>query len=352
MTDGVLGRLVGWGAQRAEAGRLPDAITRFGIRRMLAERLKEQRRHGPAARRAFREQTLAGPIALVPEKANEQHYELPPDFFGLVLGPRLKYSCAYFDSASTSLAEAEESMLALTCRRAQIADGQRILDLGCGWGSLSLWIAEHYPNARVLGVSNSKDQREFILGECARRNLDNVEIVTADMNRFAPDGHFDRVVSVEMFEHMRNWELLLGRVRSWLAPSGKLFVHVFCHREHAYPYEDRGDGDWMARHFFSGGLMPSEDWIASFDRDLAVEASWRVGGRHYQRTSEAWLEQLDEARDRVMPVLRQGYGDEAERWFHRWRLFFLGCAELFGHHGGREWFVAHYRLAAREDVVR
>jgi cyclopropane-fatty-acyl-phospholipid synthase len=255
-----------------------------------------------------------------------------------VLGPRRKYSAGLFEPGD-DLAAAEERMLALSCARAGIEDAMRVLDLGCGWGSLTLWLAERYPRARILAVSNSKAQREYVLGECARRGLDGVEVVTADVNRFEPAGRFDRVVSVEMFEHARNWERLLGRVARWLEPDGRLFLHVFCHRSTPYFFEAEGASDWMARHFFSGGMMPSADLLAGLERDLRVEEGWRVSGLHYARTAEAWLANLDAARERVLPILG------SERAFGRWRLFFLACRELFAFRGGAEWHVLHARLA-------
>jgi cyclopropane-fatty-acyl-phospholipid synthase len=337
--------LSGW----AESGALPDAAVRFGIRRMLEGRLRELPQAGsPAARvarQAFAEACRKAPIALVPERANAQHYEVPPAFFESVLGPRLKYSCALFDGAS-SLAGAETRMLALTGERAGLEDGMRILDLGCGWGSFSLWAAERFPNARIVAVSNSRAQTGWILARARREGLQNVTVTTADVNRFEAEGCFDRIVSVEMFEHVRNHEQLLARIARWLPPDGRLFVHHFCHREHAYPYEDRGPGDWMARHFFSGGMMPSQDWLDGFARDLAVEQRWRVDGSHYARTSGAWLARLDASRAAVRAVLADVHGPaQAGRWFRRWRLFFLACAELFAHRGGGEWFVTHALLA-------
>jgi cyclopropane-fatty-acyl-phospholipid synthase len=339
------------GLSLAESGWIPDPVVRLGIRSLLRERLAELEAGGGDAiaerERRFRAERSTSEVAPLPQLANAQHYEVAPAFFAHVLGPRLKYSCGLWSDGAGDLAGAEDAMLALTAQRAGLEDGQRVLDLGCGWGSLSIWIAERYPHSRVLAVSNSKLQREFILDRCARLGLDRVEVVTADVNRFAPHERFDRVVSVEMFEHVRNHELLLQRIAEWLAPGGKLFVHHFSHRAHAYPFEVRGEGDWMARHFFSGGMMPSDDLLLHHQHDLVVEERWRLDGRHYQKTADAWLARQDEARDALRPILARVYGAaDADRWHQRWRLFFLACSELFGFRDGREWGVAHVRMAA------
>jgi cyclopropane-fatty-acyl-phospholipid synthase len=328
-------------------------MVRWGIRRRCAERSREVRAGSvtelAARKREWIDTLRRSEVAPVPDLANEQHYEVEPGFFELALGPRLKYSCGLWSEGVSALAEAEEAMLELTCRRAGLEDGMRVLDLGCGWGSLSLWIAERFPLARVTAVSNSKLQREFIAGRAAQRGL-VVEVLTADMNRFEAPGRFDRVMSVEMFEHMRNWEVLLGRIASWLAPDGRAFVHHFAHREAGYPYEDRGNGDWMARHFFSGGQMPSHDQLLHFQKDLEVQDLWKVDGTHYQKTSDAWLANLDDHRPAATAALSWTYGaDAAPRWLERWRIFFMACAELFGLEGGNEWWVTHARLAPRGD---
>jgi len=332
----------------AERGLLPVPVIRLGIRRLLRERLaSEARRHQDpeTALAAFVRAMEDRQVAEVPELANAQHYEVPPAFFETVLGRHLKYSCALWSGTEQTLDEAEAAMLALTCDRAGVADGQRILELGCGWGSLSLWMAERLPGARITAVSNSAPQREHILARARERGLTNLEVRTDDVNRFDPGARFDRVVSVEMFEHLRNWPEALRRVAGWLEPDGRLFLHVFAHKRFAYRFEDEGDGDWMARHFFSGGIMPVHDLAARVGGPLEVEAHWLVPGTHYARTAEAWLERLDAGWSRAVAALAAGRTRaEAERQAHRWRLFFLACAELFGFAGGEEWVVSHARL--------
>lgn len=341
-----------WYEPLLESGLIPDAVIRAAIRRMLRDRLREEDRGSEVANRAgllaFVARMKESPIALRTESANAQHYEVPATFFEKVLGPRLKYSSALYGPHCGSLAEAEEAMLALTCERAQLADGQDVLELGCGWGSLTLWMAEHYPNSRITGVSNSASQREFILARARRRGYANVEILTADMNAFAAPGAYDRVVSVEMFEHMRNWENLLERAASWMKPDAKFFLHIFTHKTFAYPYEVRGEGDWMAQHFFTGGMMPSDDLLSFFDRHLRIAEHWEVSGTHYQKTSEDWLRNMDASKESLAPLLAETYGaDQAKRWWARWRIFFLACAELWGFRNGTEWLVSHYLLQKR-----
>lgn len=328
---------------------LPDALVRFGIRRLLSQRLVEENRGSPEAQQRhlmqFIEKLRQSPIAINTAEANAQHYELPPEFFVRVLGSHLKYSSCLYDSPDMSLDDAESNMLAVTAARAQLHDGDRILELGCGWGSLSLWMAEHYPNAKITAVSNSRPQKAFIDARAAERGLKNLEILTCDANRLSfPEGMaFDRVVSVEMFEHMRNYRMLLQRIAGWMNPGATLFVHIFTHRQYAYPFDIRDESDWMAKYFFTGGIMPSNDLLLYFQNHLRIKEQWLVAGTHYQQTSEHWLENMDRHRREIEPILAKTYGaEQMRRWWVYWRVFFMSCAELWGYAGGREWMVSHY----------
>ena len=333
----------------ADRALLPDPLIRLGIRRLDRMRLQqESRRYGTVPGKSLSEFVTAmrhSPVALSTDEANHQHYELPPEFFENVLGTHLKYSSALWNAGVTNLDQAESDMLAMTAARAGLQDGMAILELGCGWGSLTLWNARHYPNSQITAVSNSASQRQFIERRCQERGIDNVQVITADMNQFSTDRRYDRIVSVEMFEHMRNWETLLSRINTWLATDGRLFVHIFTHRQYAYPFESDGHDNWMGQHFFTGGMMPSDDLIFNFNRELVVERHWRINGRHYQKTADAWLANMDHRRETIMPILAGVYGqNESALWFQRWRIFFMACSELWGYAGGEEWMVSHYRL--------
>ena len=333
-----------------ERGLVPDPLTRYGIRRLCQQRLAAEGINDPrladARFRDLLDELRQSPVAIETAAANEQHYELPTRFFQLCLGKRLKYSSCFYETGNESLDQAEEAMLALYCARAQLEDGQDILELGCGWGSLTLWMAERFPNSHITAVSNSATQRAHIEDTCGQRGWKNVTVLTRDVNllELAPSS-FDRCVSVEMFEHMRNYDVLLGKIASWLRPGGQLFVHIFCHRNLMYPFETSGDDNWMGRYFFTGGLMPAADTLLYFQRELRIEQRWLLPGTHYQKTSDHWLANQDANRDEVMAVLGAAYGpQEAARWHQRWRMFWMSCAELFGYDGGSEWMVAHYRF--------
>ena len=336
----------------AETGLVPDALIRMGIRRLLDVRLKECRMASCEQESdhfaAFIQHMNASPLALHTADANTQHYEVPTRFYQQCLGARLKYSSCYFKPGVNTLDQAEVDMLALTCQRAGLVDGMDILELGCGWGSLSLWMAEKYPKARITAVSNSATQKKYIDSVASAKNFKNLTIITCDMNVFAIDRTFDRVVSVEMFEHMRNYRLLFERVSTWLKPAGQLFFHIFCHAEYTYPFETEGDDNWMGRHFFTGGIMPGYSLPLIFQEHLKIERQWKVDGTHYGETSEQWLQNLDRNREKALKILREeGCPDKPEVMVQRWRIFFMACAELFNANDGREWFVGHYLFAKK-----
>jgi cyclopropane-fatty-acyl-phospholipid synthase len=325
-----------------EKNLLPDRLIRFGIRRLLAQRLREE---APRySRPAYAADLRTRPIAEDTRAANEQHYEVPTAFYQRCLGRRLKYSSCYYPAGDETLDQAEEAMLALYAERARLDDGQAILELGCGWGSCSLYLAEKFPRAKITGVSNSRTQKEFIDAEARRRGLSNLRIITCDMNVFdIAAGQFDRVVSIEMFEHMKNYERLLAGVARWLKPGGLLFVHIFTHRSLAYHFVSRGPGDWMSRHFFTGGQMPAHDLLACFQDSLQLVADWKINGNHYRRTAEHWLANMDAHKEEILPLFATTYGpDQARKWWAYWRVFYLSCAELWGYRGGEEWLVSHY----------
>ena len=348
--NGIAQSAINW----TEQGLVPDRAIRAGIRRLCTQRLEEigahNVEHAGTALTDFVSAMRAAEIAPLPALANEQHYEVPASFFGQVLGEHRKYSCCYWTEGTRSLHEAEAQALQLTCERAGIEDGMAVLDLGCGWGSASLWIAEWYPGCSVTSVSNSQSQREFIEAEARRRGLANIKVLTRDMNEFEAPARYDRIISIEMFEHMRNYEMLFEKINRWLNPGGRFFMHIFCHRSCAYAFEDKGPGDWMSRHFFSGGIMPSADLPLHFQRDLTLRSRWFWDGRQYEKTANAWLASMDARKKAIMPILAKTYGEvNAAQWFMRWRIFFMACAELFGYDDGQEWFVAHYLFDRRAD---
>jgi cyclopropane-fatty-acyl-phospholipid synthase len=330
---------------------IPDALIRIGIRSRLKDTLKPFEKLDCEGRQAALMRHIRelkeSPVAIATDEANEQHYELPTAFFRKVLGPHMKYSSGYWDSENTDIETSEARMLKLSCERAELENGHRILELGCGWGSLTLWMAKKYPDSEITAVSNSRTQKEYIYSQAAEQGLTNIEVKTVNMISYEGEGEsvFDRVVSVEMFEHMKNYEELLDRISRWLKPEGKLFVHIFTHREYAYHYETKDESDWMARYFFTGGQMPSDDLLLYFQNKLSIDDHWQVNGTHYQKTSEAWLTRMDEASDELKPLIAETYGEaEAKKWWVWWRCFFMACAELWGFRGGDEWIVSHYRF--------
>lgn len=340
--------------------KLPDPLLRQGIRRLLRQRLIEEDKGDPEAQQTHLSQLIdqlrSSPIALYP--GNGQHPEPPAAFYRYCLGKYLKFSCGYWKPDTADLDTAEKDMLELTCQRAALKDGQKVLELGCGWGSLSFYMAEKYPAGQFTAVTGSRTQKEYIEEQIRTRGLHNLRVITADMNHFGARentsqspgrtggvdaGTFDRVVSVEMFEHMRNYQLLLKKIAAFLRPDGKLFVHLFTHHKYAWLFEVRGESDWMNKYFFTGGIMPSDHLLFYFNDDMVIEKHWQVSGRHYGRTAEAWLQNMDHHRTDILPLFRQTYGEqETSQWWAWWRLYFMACAELWNYRDGREWIVSHY----------
>ncbi|MFZ9001875.1 MAG: SAM-dependent methyltransferase [Bacteriovoracaceae bacterium] len=328
-------------------GLLPDFLVRKGIRSLLNQRLVDEYEDAETRRKKLITELKNSPIAIETDKANDQHYMVPPEFFLISLGPRLKYSCCHWDQAQ-NLAEAEEEMLALTVERAQIQDGDKILELGHGWGAITLYMAERFPNSSITAVSNSKFQGDFIKEKAKQKGLNNITIMTADVSTFDTEDTFDRVISVEMFEHMRNYKDLLKNVNRWLNDQGTLFVHIFAHREITYKYEVKDDSDWMSKYFFSGGIMPSEHLFYYFQDDLNIKEHWRVNGKHYAKTARAWLENMDRNEEKILNIFKAHYPKgENKKWFNYWRVFFMSCEELWNYKDGNEWIVGHYLFEKR-----
>ncbi len=339
-------RLDGLALRAAERGLVPDLLVRAGIRHLLRGRLRSLDARGDAGQAEWMSRMAESPLAVDTEAANSQHYEVPTAFFEQVLGPRLKYSCCSWPPGVSNLAQAEEQALGEIVERAGLEDGQDVLDLGCGWGSLCLFLAERFPASRITGITNSRTQQAHVEEAARARGLSNVRVTRADVNAFHPDGTFDRMVSIEMLEHVRNWPALFGRARGWLRPDGRMFVHVFTHARHSYPFENEGGDDWMARHFFTGGHIPSDDLLPRACGPFRVASRWRMDGTHYQRTAEAWLERLDANAEAAARSLARGEPDGRVA-LQRWRMFFMSCAELWGYAGGTEWGVSQYLLVPR-----
>ena len=328
----------------AERAPLPDIALKFGVSALVGNARRKLANEPVGVEAVFAQQMVDHPVAANTDEANAQHYELPQEFFGMVLGPRRKYSSCFYGPGADTLAQAEDKALATTAEHAALKDGQHILELGCGWGSLSLWMAETLPNAKITSVSNSHSQRAYIEGQAQARGLKNLRVITCDMNVFQPEGQYDRVVSVEMFEHMSNWRTLLERVRTWVKPDGRVFIHIFTHRSTPYRFDHNDEADWIGKYFFTGGIMPSHGLITHFPDLFEVEADWVWNGRHYELTALDWLANMDRNSAEVMRVLKGAYGAEAGVWYKHWRLFFLATAALFGPNRGEEWAVSHYQL--------
>ncbi len=329
----------------AENGLLPYWLLRMGIRKRVGNKLSIEQSKSTEDQLNFTKRLASSPIAQDTEAANTQHYEVPTVFYQYALGPHLKYSSAYWPEGCTTLADAEQAALELIEKRVELSNGQSVLDLGCGWGSFSLWAAPRFPQSTFLAVSNSHTQATFIREEATKRGIENLVVVTQDINAFNPQQQFDRIVSVEMLEHVRNYESLFARIASWMHQDTKMFVHVFSHRKFAYAYDADNPNEWMAKYFFTGGIMPSHALLPSFDNHLKMEKSWLLDGTHYQKTSNAWLDNMNAHQDEIRELFKETYGsDNATRWMWRWRLFFLSCAELFGYKNGSEWGVSHYIL--------
>jgi len=340
-----------WYNSLLEKNKIPDIFIRFGIRKLLRQRLRDEKKTSSELQQQHLMQLISelknSPIAVNTTDANEQHYEVPTQFYQYCLGKNLKYSSGFWKDGATDIDTSEEDMLQLTCKRAELQNGQDVLELGCGWGSLSLFMAAKYPKSNFIVVSNSRTQKIFIDEQAQQRNITNLTVITADMNTFNIENKFDRIISVEMFEHMRNYEKLMKKISSFLNPGGKLFVHIFTHKKYAYKFEVKDETDWMSKYFFTGGIMPSDDLLFYFDEDMQMQKHWHVSGLHYSKTSEAWLKNMDKHKKEIMPIFSQTYGENNSlKWWVYWRIFFLSCAELWKYNNGNEWMVSHYLFTA------
>jgi cyclopropane-fatty-acyl-phospholipid synthase len=336
-----------WYESLLEKDRVPDFLIRRGIRQLLDQRLREENKGSAEAQQEHFMQLVreleSSDVAVNTKDANEQHYEVPTRFYQYCLGKHLKYSSGYWKPGVTDIDTSERDMLELTCQRAQLGNDMDVLELGCGWGSLSLFMSEKFPGSRFTVVSNSRTQKTYIDEQAEKRGIKNLTVITADMNVFTIDRQFDRVVSVEMFEHMRNYKKLMAKVAGFLKQGGRLFVHIFTHKEHAYKFEVKDETDWMSKYFFTGGIMPSDHLLLYFNDHFAIKEHWRVSGMHYHKTSEAWLRNMDRHRKEIMPLFEETYGKEhALKWWVYWRIFYMACAELWGYNNGNEWMVSHY----------
>lgn len=335
-----------------EKNKVPDSLIRIGIRKLLKQRLRDENKGNTEVQQAHLMQLIdelkASPIAINTQEANEQHYEVPTQFYQYCLGKHLKYSSGYWKNGVTDIDTSEKDMLEITCERAELKDGQDVLELGCGWGSLSLFMAAKFPKSNFTVVSNSRTQKIYIDEQAKQREINNLTVITININDFALEKTFDRVVSVEMFEHMRNYQKLMHKVATLLKSEGKLFVHIFTHKEYAYKFEVIDDTDWMSKYFFTGGIMPSDDLLLYFNEHLSIQKHWHVSGMHYSKTSEAWLQNMDKHKTEIMPLFEQTYGKEnAVKWFVYWRIFYMACAELWAYNKGEEWIVSHYLFAKK-----
>ena len=341
-----------------EKGWLPDVAIRYGIRKLCRERIFSLMQPNinldEKMMKRYVDLLKKSDLAVHTQEANDQHYELPPAFFSLVLGKNKKYSSAFWLDGCQNLNQAEDEALKTTMDRAEITDGMQILELGCGWGSLTLSMAKRYPKSKIVALSNSRPQREWIEAEAQKRDLRNVTILTrniAQVEDLAEEfGPFDRVVSVEMFEHLRNYEQLFQKIAGWLKPDGKLFVHVFSHKKYSYFFETEGENNWMGRYFFTGGQMPAHGLFDQFQNHLKIEKDWNWNGSHYGKTSEAWLMNMDSHEKEIMKIFETVYGSQARIWFQRWRVFFMACAEMFNYNQGHEWGVSHYLFTKKAGV--